>query len=315
MTNVTYKHCWACILCFSIICIIASVILFSGRLDRYAESIAANVFPVDNSTASQHQVVLSRLKQTKLLNIGNNTLKNASITVGKSSATIENGDTSITLASIDNVDTNEHLRANLVIATKIAIYALTAFTVFFFIVHFSYRSWKDRTTKELELAVETNALKSFSQTLLSIEKSICRSYFLGYLSFGLVCVIFVVLTALVYSLFEGTLSTIANLDTADTPKAVVFVIAIVLRTSLLGGFIIGAMMYAFKFAKSSFDQAVRFNKRKAWNVVLRGVVCGHEQSGRFLRLRTTSVRQLRKDQLRSGEAAGERSSSLHPHRA
>lgn len=116
--------------------------------------------------------------------------------------------------------------------------------------------------RHMQPSGETSYRVSFYRTIYSLNTSIVRSYLLGYLTLYIGLFIFFILAVMVYALTSDNLETMAAYKADNTVDAVVHIFPLAVRASLLGMFILGALLHAFKFAKASFDQAVRFNKRK-----------------------------------------------------
>ncbi|MCW3074607.1 MAG: domain 2 [Flaviaesturariibacter sp.] len=103
----------------------------------------------------------------------------------------------------------------------------------------------------------------FERAVYDLDGTIKKYNFLGGLSFVMTVFALILLGGFIFHLFEKSLEDIKNqtagLSENHTTLTFVFII---LRTSLLGAFIITFILQAYRFTNSCFDQAVRFNKRK-----------------------------------------------------
>ncbi len=65
-----------------------------------------------------------------------------------------------------------------------------------------------------------------------------------------------------FVIVEGEAKVSKTIATDNTSMVVLSIVVYILRTSLLGTFVLLSLVYTIKFTTSSFDQAVRFTKRK-----------------------------------------------------
>ncbi len=65
-----------------------------------------------------------------------------------------------------------------------------------------------------------------------------------------------------FVILDGEARVTKTVSTDNTSMVVLSIVVYILRTSLLGSFVLLSLTYTVKFTTSSFDQAVRFTKRK-----------------------------------------------------
>lgn len=100
------------------------------------------------------------------------------------------------------------------------------------------------------------------RAIRSLNKSILRYDTVGRVSLLITVFTMIVVGSFVFNLFENVLKDADRLQTFSNTNVILSIIIVILRTSLLGSFIVTFTIYSYKFSSSSFDQAVRFTKRK-----------------------------------------------------
>jgi hypothetical protein len=106
---------------------------------------------------------------------------------------------------------------------------------------------------------ENHKFKFIFDTITDLNKSILKYNLIGGVAMLLTFSVVLVLTVFIFDLFKGTVRSINEIGPSNKIMAILL---IVLRTSLLGSFLLLFVIHMIKFTRSSFDQAVRFNKRK-----------------------------------------------------
>lgn len=112
--------------------------------------------------------------------------------------------------------------------------------------------------------------KYIERTIRDLDESIAKYNVIGLISLDITVITLLIFGGFVFNLFEGTVSSLERYR--DYQPWGLAAIIFLLRTSLLGTFIISFMINAIKFTNSSFDQAVRFNKRKHASLFLMQVI-------------------------------------------
>lgn len=146
---------------------------------------------------------------------------------------------------------------NSVLAAYILI---LCFTLIYFYYNFKYKELENKN--EADPLLNKDRKEGFPyiyKTIIDLDKSILKYNLIGSISLIITFSIVIVLTIFIFDLFKGTLHSI---DEMSKENLILGILLIVLRTSLLGSFILLFVVHMIKFTRSSFDQAVRFNKRK-----------------------------------------------------
>ena len=100
------------------------------------------------------------------------------------------------------------------------------------------------------------------RTIRSLNRAILRYSTIGKAALLVTVFTMIIVGSFVFHVFNHVLDEAQKFQNFDNGKTVLLIIIIILRTSLLGSFIIAFTIYSFKFSSSSFDQSVRFTKRK-----------------------------------------------------
>ncbi len=111
-----------------------------------------------------------------------------------------------------------------------------------------------------------------------LERGILKYNALGLILLSFSAILVLVFGVFIFKAFHSTIELSEKLK--DTPQSgyntALLAILYVLRTSLLGTLVISCLVYSLKLTKSSFDQGVRFLKRKHATKFLRYLL-NHEQ--------------------------------------
>ncbi len=154
-------------------------------------------------------------------------------------------------------------------------YVLTGMLIILLAILFSFylnslkkidENEKKENDRELHNTKSRNYLR---RTIFDLQRSILKYQSLGALGLIVTLITLLVLGLFVTRLFQNTINDVLQFSHNESYLAVLLV---VLRTSLLGSFIISFVVYSFRFTNSCFDQAVRFNKRKHASLFLMEVL-------------------------------------------
>ena len=142
-------------------------------------------------------------------------------------------------------------------AVLILTMALVLWTIF---IYHEYLKRNIIIASDEDKKEETNRL--MHRIIFDLDLSILRYSSIGLALLTVTTFTLIVLAFFVFRLFDDTIQNLMKSHDFDTPYWVFLFIVLILRTSLIGTFIVAFLIYIIKFTNSSFDQAVRFNKRK-----------------------------------------------------
>lgn len=111
----------------------------------------------------------------------------------------------------------------------------------------------------LEAYVKKPDFPNINQTLYELTVSSLKYNLTGIIFLIFSCICLGILGMMVFGLFENTIHDINQLGDNQFALAVILII---IRSSLLGSFILAFLLFSIRFSKAAFDQAARFNKRK-----------------------------------------------------
>ncbi len=144
--------------------------------------------------------------------------------------------------------------------------------------YYLYRAAEFKKKNYLE-DCEKDVEKSFTylgKVLYSLDSSIAKYNATGVAGILISLFSLLVFSLYVFKLFEDTFGQIEKMPHLDSTGLTMVIILIILRASLIGSLIITFIVYSFKFATSSFDQAVRFTKRKHATLFLLHMMIKHD---------------------------------------
>jgi hypothetical protein len=170
----------------------------------------------------------------------------------------------------------DHLNANLALLWMLL--NLLILIIIISIVYLFYRDWELRKEFLVEDMYKNVHFKYFLATIKDLELNIIKYNVIGVISLAITVFGLIIFSVFVFGLFTNTFKDIEDINRSGNNTALIIII-LLLRTSLLGTLIISFIVYSFKFSNASFDQAVRFNKRKQASLFLLNLF-GNKTSGK-----------------------------------
>lgn len=141
----------------------------------------------------------------------------------------------------------------------ILLCALFSIITLISIYHF-YRQWELNYVSGKRILPLNFEYCNIVETIKDLDHSIRKYNTLGMVSVTISVFGVIIFGSFVFNLFSSAFRDIEIFRKSD--NALLVIIILLLRTSLLGTFIVAFIVYSSKFSNASFDQAVRFNKRK-----------------------------------------------------